>query len=323
MKFYSSQVNVVYDKIAKGQINSILLYGPDKGYISNICQTIVKDLNLIVTSLPYSNITASSLNLLLNSTNFFNKREFIKITEVKTTISSEIQKLLLEPFNNFIAFIADELPSGCTIRSFFETKPSLASIACYNDDEQGIIKIIKKKCTSANKIIEKDALVYLTSSLKGDFQLINNELDKLISYVCDKNTITLEDVTLVIVNDLIASGDDLCIFFAEKDIDKMLHELEKLQTQGINIVLVIRAVIRYYLNLYIVLSKMQEGCSIDSAIGTLSPPVFFKKVPSFKKIANSIRINDVVNVLHKLQQAEVKFKLEPKGFDFLMMLQGS
>lgn len=321
MKFYPSQLNILLDKISKGQITSILLFGPDKGYITEICRMIVKQLDLVTTSLSYNEINANSLSIFLNARNFFNKREFIKITSVSSSIDVNIKTLLSSKFTNFAAFISDELAAGCSIRVFFENNNSSASVACYTEDEQNLTRIIQRKITSASKVIDQNALLYLSSCLKGDYQLINSELDKLISYVDAQKVITIKDVMLVIADDLTASGDDLCTYFAEKDSDKVLIELEKLNIQGINTVLIIRALIRYYLNLYIVRSKLEEGEAIDNAIASLSPPIFYKRINNFKKIAINIKIVDIVSILNLLQQAEVRFKMESKNFDFFEVLR--
>ena len=79
----------------------------------------------------------------------------------------------------------------------------------------------------------------------------------------------------------------------------------------------IRALIRYYINLFIVISKLEDGQSIDMAIKSLSPPIFFKYVPDFKQVARGLSSKDALGVIDLLQQAEVKFKTTGgKNFDF-------
>lgn len=320
MKFYTSQLTQLIDAITKGKIRSLLLYGPDKGYISFICQSIIQKMNLLHSSISYNDINESKLETLLNSRNFFAQREFIKITTVTNSINTALKSLLANEFLHFAAFIADELPSNSGIRNFFESQEFCASVACYPDDQQNIAKIIHAKFAAVDKRLDDDALYYLRSALKGDYQLICNELEKLLLYAYDKDTLTIDDIKLVINIDLIANGDDLCTYFAQKDTQAFLIEMERLTAQGINMVLIIRALIRYYMNLYIVVSKIDEKESIDTAIKNLSPPIFFKRVADFKKVAFHIQRTEIVAVIAKLYQAEINFKLDPKSFDLLRII---
>lgn len=316
MKFYLSQVSTLLEMIASNKVKALLLYGPDKGYIHKICNLIITKFNLLQTTCEYRQIQPSQLNVMLNSRNFFDKKEFIKIRSTPPTIDKEMKNILNSDFANFAAFIADELPGNSSTKKLFETETHLASIGCYHDDAQKIEKIIIKKCADHGKRIQKDAIDFLKTELKGDHQLICSELDKLLFFTHNEENITLDLVTKVISHDLIASGDDLCIFFVQKKLSEFLQEVNKLLHQNINEVLIIRALIRYYLNLHIVLSKMSIGDSLDNAIKSLSPPIFFKYINDFKKNIHNITIEDTNAALTVLNKAEVSFKTKQHSFDF-------
>ena len=315
MKFYLSQISNLLDMIASNKIKALLLYGPDKGYISKICKLIVKKFDLLQNSIDYQNIESSKLDMMLNSKNFFSKKEFIKIRSVSPNIDQKIKSILKGDFFNFVTFIGDELPKNSSVKKLFETETYLASIGCYHDDAGKIEQIILKKCTNYGKEIQKDALDFLKTQLKGDHQLICNELDKLLFFTNEQENITLDEINKVISNDLIASGDDLCIFFVQKKLSNFLQELDKLLEQNISEVLIIRAITRYYLNLHIVLSKISIGDNIDNAIKSLSPPIFFKYINDFKQNIYNTTIQDTNIALAILHKAEVSFKLKPHSFD--------
>lgn len=316
MKLYLSQINQLFSKIEKDTIKGLLLYGPDKGYISKTCELTIKKFDLLPTTISYCNLKASQLAMTLNSNNFFNKREFIKVISVPSALDPTIKLILESDFFHFVVFIADELSPASSTRKFFEAENKLASIACYHDDEQGILKILLKKCEMAGKTIEPQAVNYLKSYLKGDHNLIISEINKLLYFVNDQNRITLDNVQQVISKNLMASSDELCIYFINKNPQGFLNELVNLKQQGINEILIIRALIRYYLNLYIVLSRTIQGSSLDNAITQISPPIFFKYITDFKKAATSLTIATILKALSILQQAEVDFKLKPDSFDF-------
>lgn len=320
MKFYFSQINRLFELIASGKVKALLLYGPDKGYIDKICRHLVKKLNMLQTSIEYSDLNISSLEILLNSPNFFNQKELIRIRGVGNSIDKNLKVILNDNYINFPVFIGEDISSSSSFRKFFETEESLASLACYHDDEAKIEKIVLEKLAKCSKIIDREALIYLKNHLKGDHELVSNEINKLIYFVHDKQEVTLNDIREVLSSEIMANGSDLVMYFSQKNYISFLNELDILKKQNINEVLMIRALIRHYLNLYIVLSKVKNGEHIDSAIKSLSPPIFYQYINDFTKIANSLSLSECLKTLRILQQAEVDYKLNPAGFDLLQKI---
>ena len=204
-------------------------------------------------------------------------------------------------------------PTG--IRKFFEDQAELASLGCYYDDPQTIAKMILQQCSKHKKNIEEEALFYLKSHLKGDHQIIKSELEKLFNYTNDQTTINKEHILATLSSDLIASGDEMCIYFAKKEAKSFLQEVEKLKNQNKNEVLMLRALIRYYLNIYTVTSRIEDGENIDRAIKSLTPPIFFKYIDDFKQIIRKNSSDDAIRCLQILQNAEISYKTNPKTFD--------
>ncbi len=321
MKFSSSDFASLFRLIQNGQIKALLLHGPNQGYISTIIKHIVQKLNLSVSNHIYKNITSNQLIMLASSQNFFNQKELIKITNVTNAISKDLKDFFTESsFHNIICLHADDSlpPSG--IRSFFEKQQNLAAVACYHDNEKTIGRLIVSQCNKQLKTIDEDALYYLKSHLNGDHQLIKSELDKLFNYTHDKNIISKQDVMDCICNNLNASGDEMCIYFAKKQYDLFLKEIEKLQNQNINEVLMIRSLIRYFLNIYIVNLRIENGESFELAIKSITPPIFYKYLNDFKQIVQSYNSRDVIKIIAHLQQNEIDFKQNSNNFNLFKTL---
>lgn len=321
MKFFIKQINELLNKIEKGTIKGLLLYGPDKGYISRISEIIIKKFDFLSITYTYQNISsAGHLQTLLNTKNFFNKKEFIKITNIPSTLDQKFKLVLASEFNNFPVFIGDELTPNSSVRNFFEKEEYLASLACYHDEEQNILKLILKKCQEASKSIDDEALKFLKENLKGDHRYIISELEKIIFYTYDQEKISYEDVEKIISDNLLSNSENMCIYFCQQNLEGFLKELSKLRQENINEILIIRALIRYFLNLYIVLSKKGSGINIDEAMRTLSPPIFFKYLNDFKINLNRFTLKKILKVLSILQQSEIIFKINPNNFDFYQQI---
>jgi DNA polymerase-3 subunit delta len=227
-----------------------------------------------------------------------------------------MQFLTTGNFTNFICFIGDESLPSSGIRKLFEDSSNMVAIGCYYDDENTVVKLANSIAVKHKKTISEEALFYIKVALRGDYQIIKNELEKLINYTHNKDKITYEDVQAALSPDLSANGDEMCIFFTKKEPELFLAEVEKLRNQNINEVLMIRALIRYYINLFIVCSKVEDGVNIDLAIKSLSPPVFFKYVSDFRANVQKLSLNDVVRVIDVLQKAEIKVKNSSNNFNF-------
>lgn len=315
MKLYSSQINELIKKIKSNNVKGLLLYGPDKGYIAEIYELLIKELDFLPCSVS-TTTSAQELEIILNSKNFFQKRELIKLSPPPSPFNQNLKSILKTDFFNFLLIIGDEVAASAEVRKFFETGNHLASIACYHDDEQSVVKLVLKRIHAENKTITNDALDFLKINLKGDHGVITSELTKLILFTNDATQITIDDVTKVISLEAISSFDEMSNYFASKDLESFLNEIAKLKLQNNNEVIIIRSLIKYFLNLYIVLSRNEMGVDVRTAVKSLYPPIFFKYEASFIAGAKRFRLTEVINVISILQEAEVEFKLNPHSFDF-------
>lgn len=316
MKLYTSRLSKLIKEIKNGNFKALLIHGENQGFATTSVEQISKVLNLIVTTFNSKELTPAKLQLVANNQNFFKQKELIKITGTTSALSKDMRELLSNnQFYHFICFVSsDPLPPN-GIRKFFEEQPKLASLGCYYDNEQTVSKVILQQCNNQQKNIEEDALFYLKSHLKGDHQIIESELEKLFYFTHDKSVITKEDVLHTLSQELLANADKMCIFFSKKEPARFLKEIEKLHDQNKNEVLMIRALIRYYLNIYKITLKLEDGENLDHMIKTLSLPIFFKYIDEFKQIVRKYNSNNALCCLKTLQNAEICYKTNPQCFD--------
>ena len=320
MKFYPSQISELIKKIKSNTIKGLLLYGPDRGYINEICELIIKEFDFLSHSMSSASLSAQELEITLNSKNFFSKKESVKLSPPPSPFSQSIKLTLKTDFLNFIVIIGEEITASSDLRKFFENENRLASLACYHDDEQAIVKLLLKKIQEENKTVTNEALDFLKMHLKGDHGSVINEINKLLYFTNDKAQITIDDAVKVVSKEAISSFDELSNAFAFKDLEVFLNELAKLKRQNNNEVIIIRSLLRYFLNLYIVLQRNTQAIDIRTAVKSLYPPVFFKYEANFIAAAKKFRASEVVNIILILQEAEVEFKLNPHGFDFVQQI---
>ncbi len=316
MKFYNKDLKKLVTLLESGNTHSFLMHGPNQGFIKTAYQYIAKKLKLNITEYDFKEINASRLEMLANNMNFFAEKELICIRNVSGMINKDVKEFLSsKSLQNIICFMGSDSMPPSGYRKFFEDQKHLVSLGAYFEDEANIARIIIQQLAKHGKKIDEDGLHYLKSNLKGDHQIIKSELEKILCYTFDSSVVTKTHIEECLSKDLMASGDNLCIYFAKKDYARLNKEMKKLKEQSINEVLMIRALIRYYTNIFIVTSKIEDNANIDIAIKSLRPPIFFKNIPDFKQIIRKYNSNEALMNLGKLQQAEKDYKTNPKSFD--------
>jgi DNA polymerase-3 subunit delta len=313
MKLTTAALPQLISNLKTEKVRAILFYGPDKGLISHTADSLAKGLLKEIGAVTYKDAQEQGFDILLNNASLFGQSQVIKITEAPNAIDADLKKLLLSGTHHIAIMIADELSPSSGIRKFFETEESLVSIGCYLDDESSVRKLAVEKLSESRKTIEPSAMKYLCSNLSGDRYLILNEIDKLLLFTHDKEQITLDQVIGALSGAVTSSPDILCIAFAKGDGKTYFAESAKLLSENISPIWMIRAMIRYFLNLYIVANLKESGASIEASMQSLKPPIFFKYVQDFKIASAKHNKASIVRILDLLNKAEIEIKLSGSG----------
>ncbi|MDX2050734.1 MAG: DNA polymerase III subunit delta [Rickettsiaceae bacterium] len=315
MKYYTKDINLIYNKIKIGEITALLLYGPDTGSVEHAIKALAKTL-----ALPINSAEISRLHSALSNTSLLEEKSIIKI-DCPGKFDAYMKDLLLQRWNNFPVIITDELETSNSLRKFFEKEHSLAVIAFYPLEERDTSKLVLEIITKEQKQIDTEAFVYLTTKLKGNRNLILTELEKLLLFCTNHQTIRLEDCINSISDELDADPDLLCTSFAEKNYANFFIELERLKAKSISNIWILRALARFYINLLKVQLLVQDGTDLASAVKSLKPQIFYKIAPKFCQIVKTISNDELVDTLDNLTKAEIEAKLglEEYSIDLLFM----
>jgi len=304
MKFYKNQFSNLLELTKKSQIKAILLYGPDKGEISNIINIISNQLKIPINQVEYKDVNNASLYNVANSSSLFSSKELIKIQNVTNSISEDAIKVLIGDLQNFLIFIADELPPSSSIRKTFESAKDLAAIACYINDLKESMIIAKNEFTKHKKIIGNNALKIFCQRVGGATDVIKSEAQKLSNYV-NTEIITEDNVIIITSQEEQINPDLMCYSYMVGNKKIYFQEIETLLNNSIEPVWIIRALIRYLLN---ILKIKKSKLEINIAIKNLNPPIFFKHVDYFKEAVAQVDIHFIIDKLEKLAEAEINLK---------------
>jgi DNA polymerase-3 subunit delta len=309
MKIFPKKIDLSLKDIVSSKLKAVLIYGPDQGQVSFLVKKIINSIQGEVKNLNFNEINDRRIKNFLTAQNLFGSKEILKINGCTASLNEDTKQSLLENYNNVPIFIADELSPASSLRKFFESEANLACIACYPDEEVDLKQLILQIIINAGKRVDKEALEYLCSNLKGDRYLIEQELNKLIIFAASKADITLNDVEKVISPSFDSSADLMCYYFANFNSQGFFSELNKLYNENISPVWLIRALVRFYSNLYLVKSNLNENIPIEAALKSAKPPIFFKYILNFKKLVSQLPLLSISKALLILLEAESSCKM--------------
>ena len=209
--------------------------------------------------------------------------------------------------NVLIAYAVDSL-AGSKLRNFAERAGDFAALPCYKDEGAGLESVIRDSLKGYGLRAEPPVIRFLSQQLNGDRQIVLNELEKLSLYMGDEaELVSMDDAIAAIGENNDRSMDDLAFAVAAGDIVTLCRLSDRLLDEGNVGLLLVRSVMRHLQKLN-QLAARPAGQSLDAAIETMQPPVFFKAKPLLKAHAQRWTAPACIEALAQLQMLELDSK---------------
>ena len=297
-------------------INGALLYGPDNGLVAlnykEIAQKIVPDLKD-----PFNVVHLSDDKLKDNPTIIFDEflamsmmggRRLITIRDAGNLISSSLKEIFkTEPnSDNFILITAGNLDAKSSLRKFAETSKNFVAIPCYQDDKNKIAQIVNQKLRGFGFKYSDDVVKELVNNFGGNRLIILNEIEKLALYKGDDKNLTISDLNDCIKDVSEIDISELINEFANLNKDRTYILLQKLFTENVNFIVVIRSLVNYFLKLQLIKFQIANGANFTDI--TKKQRIFWKQIPVLQKHLGIWSLSKINHFLKKLIEVEVKCK---------------
>jgi DNA polymerase III subunit delta len=286
-----------------------LIYGENDGIKDDIKEDIEKqnkdceilkffEPEILKENILYKNIANQSL---------FSQKKIIFIQQVTDKIFSQIEDCVEEENADVkIYLFADNLEKKSKLRNFFEKDKTLASFACYKDNERTLVTYINKHLKDY-KGLSGEIINLLISNSNQERKTIKNEILKIKDYFLDKKI--NKEQTLEILNTKNDVGfneiRDKALLGEKIKINKLLSEAEILNDE-----------VFYYLNslnyrimrLQEILKKSEGSNNYEQTIDSLKPPVFWKDKPLIIQQLQKWTETKLEEILLKIGETEVLMK---------------
>ena len=242
---------------------------------------------------------------LIFSGSLFDEKKAISVnrtTDKLFTLIDEISKKDIK--DTLIFFKANQLEKKSKIRNLFEKDKNLVCVACYQDNNFDLIKIINYEIKQTKIKLSTESINLLIERASGDRNNLRNEISKLKSFASDKQVISYEQVKELTnmaenyQNDYIVN---ICLNGDKKRLDKTLKENNFFLEDFFILLKIFSKKIHRLLKIKI-LNRSKKN--IDQIFNQIRPPIFWKEKEDVKKqikLWNEKKLNLTIKKINEIE----------------------
>ena len=288
--------------------NLTLFYGENLG-LKNLFQKKIKEQNKDSEIISYNQEDILKdenqiYNEILNRS-LFNAKKIFLVNGVSDKIIDQIQKIEKIIDDRKIFFFSDILEKKSKLRNYFEKSANAAIVACYNDNEIAIKKIIQEQLKGFNNLTNQTINLILNSS-GLDRVKVDNEIQKIVTCFINKEIDQTKLETLLnirenedfnVLKDQAFIGNKIA---TNKFMSNTFIEPEK-NIMYLNI-------INQRLNKLLEIDKITKNGRTEEAVNSIKPPIFWKDKATIILQAQKWNKTKINSILEGTFNLEILFK---------------
>lgn len=284
-----------------------LFYGPDAGLISERAAALArgsvddpKDAFQLIR-MDGDAVASDPLKLVdeANTIGLFGGRRAIRVSPTSRPLVAAIEPLLATPSQDAIVVIeAGDLQKNNPLRTACERAKSALAVPCYGDAARDLGTIVDEMVRASGKSIDRGTRDLLTSLLGGDRQTSRQEIDKLIVYAGNDQTLTADHVEAVVGDTAQREQAGVVDAVFAGRLPSLDLALAKLAGEGLDQGVLLGAVLRHALALLKAKLAIEGGKPAREAIGAMRMP--YPRLATAEAALNTwpvARLRDAVTIL--------------------------
>ena len=186
------------EKIKIKNIKNFLFYGENQGHKNQIIEDIFKKEHKENTYFYEENEILKNEDDFFNnvlSKSFFEDKKLIIINRVTDKIKDIIEGLIEKKVDDIIVILnANTLEKKSKIRSLFEKSKDAFCVPFYEDNNTTLAAMASGFFREKKISVSREVINLITNRSRGDRQNLNNELEKIESFMKNKSKINSEDI---------------------------------------------------------------------------------------------------------------------------------
>ena len=302
-------------EISKKNLNSLnffLIYGENIGLKQDIAKSVLELKEK--KNGKYKQLEFEEEEIIKNQNNFFNlifsgslfdEKKVIFINRTTDKLFNLISEISKKDVEDILIFLkADLLEKKSKIRKLFEKDKNLVCVACYQDSNIDLIKIINDEIKQTKIKLSTESINLLIERASGDRNNLRNEINKLKSFALNKQVISYDQVKELTnmarnyQNDYIVN---ICLNGDKKRLNKTLGENNFLLDNFFILLKIFSKKIHRLLKIKI-LNRSENN--IDQIFNQIRPPIFWKEKEDVKKqvgLWNEKKLNLVIKKINEIE----------------------
>ena len=300
------------NKLKLGNYNYYLFYGDNEGLKEETIKNLFEKnyLNKI-HRYEEKEILDNSDNFFdsILTKSFFDNEKLIIINRATDKIRGVIEELIEKNPEN-IQFILNSknLEKKSTLRKLFEKEKSIICIPFYEDNNQTLNSIISLFFRNKKIPISQQLINVLIERSRGDRKNLNNELEKIANFSLNKKNLNIQEIIKLTNLADNYSASELVDHSLAKNTKKTVTILNENNYSDEDNIIIIRTLLARLKRLVKIYELVSEKNTIEQAISTYKPPIFWKDKPLIIQQIRSWNKNHLINLVYKTNEIELLIK---------------
>ena len=293
-------------------LNSFLIYGENTGLKQDVVKSVIKLKEK--KTIKYKQFKFEEGEIIKNQNDFFNlifsgslfdKKKVIFVNRTTDRLFNLISEISKKDIKDILIFFeADQLEKKSKIRNLFEKDKNLVCIACYQDNNFDLIKIINDEIKQTKIKLSTESINLLIERASGDRNNLRNEVNKLKSFALDKQMVSYDQVKELTnmvgnyQNDYIVN---ICLNGDKKKLNKILRE-NNFSFEDFLILLKIFSKKIHRLLKIKIFNRLEKN--LDQIFNQIRPPIFWKEKEDVKKqvrLWNEKKLNLIIKKINEIE----------------------
>ena len=300
------------DKINVKSSNFYLFYGENEGYKNEVIEKIF-NINISKNIYRYEEKEIldnfESFFESIQSKSFFEKEKLIIISRVSDKIKNIIKEIIEKNIEDIkIVLNSGILEKKSKLRSLFEKNKNIICVPFYADSNQTLSKIINNFFREKKIIVSQEKINLLIDRCRGNRQNLRNELDKIDSFVKNKKNINIDQIMKLTNLAENYNVSELIDSYLAANFKKTINILNENNFSIEDCMLITRTLLVKSKRLYKLLLEINNNKSIEEAISSFRPPIFWKDKEIVKQQIKNWSLNRAENLIYKTNELELLIK---------------
>ncbi len=234
----------------------------------------------------------------------FGGRKIIWIKENAASLLKQLKLFLqLDSVEAFVIIETGQLTKTSPLKKLCEKSQNSISIACYDYTRAEIMAIIQSQISKNNLTISNENLQYLIETTGSDELHIEAEINKLVAYCSQTGEITAKDIEVLCSDPETSSINQICDQLFTRTAKQGLTGFRHAVSTGIPASQILSRIAAHIATLQKIHAAARRNNSLDAAMKSIRPPIFYKRQSSFKNQLNIWSPNQLASAARTVQTA--------------------